>query len=139
RPYLNLDWVHARNGGFTEHEPGGLGLTISGSSYSTAIVTPALEIGRRDVLSDGRVLRSFLSAGVSLRSNTNWRGHGIFSAALASEGFGLQAPLERVAGRVSAGLQLYQNGSLDMRFQYDGEFGKEATKHGATASLSYRF
>jgi uncharacterized protein with beta-barrel porin domain len=139
RPYLNLDWVHARNGGFTEQEPGGLGLMIAASSYSTAILTPALEIGRRDTLSDGRVLRSFLTAGVSLRSNTSWRGYGTFSGGLASASFGLQAPIERVAGRVSAGLQLYQNNSLDMRIQYDGEYGKETTKHGASASISYRF
>lgn len=139
RPYLNLDLVHARNQAFTEQEPGGLGLTISGSSYSSAILTPALEIGRRDELSGGRVLRSFVSAGVSLRSNANWRGHGNFSGALASEGFALQAPIDRVAGRVSAGLQLYQDGALDMRLQYDGEFGRETTKHGATASLAYRF
>ena len=139
RPYLNLDLVHARSSAFTEQEPGGLGLTIAGSRYSTAILTPALEIGRRDELAGGRVLRSFLSAGVSLRSNTNWRGYGNFSSALTSDGFALQAPVDRVAGRVSAGVQLYQDGALDMRLQYDGEFGKEITKHGATASLSYRF
>ncbi|KRE16808.1 hypothetical protein ASE63_13820 [Bosea sp. Root381] len=139
RPYLNLDLVHARSSAFTEHEPGGLGLTISGSAYSAAILTPALEIGRRDELSGGRVLRSFLSAGISLRSNTNWRGYGNFNSALTSEGFALQALIERAAGRVTAGVQLYQDGALDMRFQYDGEFGKEITKHGATASLSYRF
>lgn len=139
RPYLNLDLVQARSSAFTERELGGLGLTISGSRYFTAILTPALEVGRRDELSDGRILRSFLSAGVSLRSNANWRGFGNFSSAIAGEGFALQSPLDRVAGRVSAGIQLYQDGALDMRLQYDGEFGKEATKHGATASLSHRF
>ncbi|MHC2020290.1 hypothetical protein [Methylobacterium sp. CM6247] len=139
RPYLNLDLVHARNNAFTEVEPGGIGLTFAGSSYSTAILTPALEIGRRNELSDGLVLRSFLSAGVGLRTTTNWRGFANFTSAPSSDGFALQASIERASGRVTAGVQLYQDGALDVRIQYDGEFAKEITRHGATASLAYRF
>ncbi|MFJ5486661.1 autotransporter domain-containing protein [Hansschlegelia beijingensis] len=139
RPYLNLDLVHARNSGFSEKEKGGLGLTISHGSYTSAIVTPALEIGRADEVWGGRTLRSFVTVGLNVRTTDEWRSRGKFSAGSSSDDFRLNAPLDRVTGRTSAGLQLYQDNSIDLRVQYDGEFGRETTKHGATASVSYRF
>lgn len=139
RPYLNLDLVHSRNGSFAESGVGDLGLRVDGGLYNTAILTPAVEVGSRLDLSNGMVLRSFVSAGVSLRSNDTWKGYAGFNGDVSHQRFAMSAPMGRAAARVSAGLQLFQSELIDVRVQYDGEYGSEAIKHGATASFAYRF
>ena len=139
RPYLNLDLVHARNGSFAESGIGELGLRFDGGSYNTAILTPAIEFGSRLDLANGMVLRSFVSAGLSLRSNDTWKGAAGFNGDFSGQSFALSAPIDRVAARATAGLQLFRSEFVDVRLQYDGEYGSEASKHGATASLAYRF
>ncbi len=139
RPYLNLDLVHARNSAFDEGEAGDLGLSVEGARYSTAILTPAVEVGGRHELSSGAVLRSFVSAGVGVRSNDDWQGRAAFQGGEGAPSFSLNAPIDQVTMRLGAGLQLHQGEKFSVRVQYEGEFGSEATSHGATASLSYRF
>ncbi|MGF6227567.1 outer membrane autotransporter protein [Inquilinus ginsengisoli] len=139
RPYLNLDLVHARNGSFSEDGVDDLGLRVDQSEYSTAILTPAVELGSRLDLSDGMVLRSFVSAGVSLRSNDTWKGDASFNGGQRHQGFALSAPMDEMAARVGAGVQLFQGESIDVRVQCDGEIGSEATRHGGTATFAYRF
>ena len=139
RPYLNLDLVHSRNGSFAESGIGELGLRVDGGLYNTAILTPSIEFGSRLDLSDGMVLRSFVTAGVSLRSNDTWRSHVGFIGDFKRQRFAMSAALDRAAARISAGLQLFRNEVVDVRLQYDGEYGSEAIKHGGTASFSYRF
>lgn len=139
RPYLNLDLVHSRNGSFAESGIGELGLRVDGGPYNTAILTPAIEFGSRLDLSNGMVLRSFVSAGLSLRSNDTWKGYAGFNGDFSRQRFAMNAALDQTAARVSAGLQLFRNKAIDVRLQYDGEYGSETIKHGATASFSYRF
>jgi hypothetical protein len=139
RPYLNLDLVHAQNGSFSEDGVGDLGLRVDQGKYSTAILTPAAEVGSRLELSNGMVLRSFVSAGVSLRSNDTWKGDASFNGGHRDQGFAMNAPIDQVTGRIGAGVQLYQSEHIDLRVQYDGEIGSEATSHGGTASFAYRF
>ncbi|MGH6760895.1 MAG: hypothetical protein ACRECW_04805 [Phyllobacterium sp.] len=139
RPYLNIDLIHARSEGFSENGAGGLGLRVDEVRHNVAVVTPAVEFGGRHQLSDDMVLRSYVSGGVKVRSNDTWEGDASFSGGALDQGFSLDVPIDQVSGRVSAGFQLFTNENMDIRLQYDGEFGSQAQKHGASAGLSLRF
>lgn len=139
RPYLNIDLIHARSEGFSEDGAGGLGLRVDEVRHNAAVVTPAIEFGGRLQLSEEMVLRSYVSGGVKIRSNDAWEGNASFNGGSLDEGFSLDVPIDQISGRVSAGLQLFTSEHTDIRLQYDGEFGSQSQKHGASASLSYRF
>lgn len=139
RPSVNLDLVHAGSGSFTEKGAGDLGLKVASSSYNTAILTPELEIGNRYDMKDGGVLRSFALVGVSLRSNDDWTGRAAFKGGVTSPSFGMQSPLDSVALRLGAGVQLYANERVSVQLRYDAELGSEAKSHNASAKFAYRF
>ncbi|CAB3709776.1 autotransporter outer membrane beta-barrel domain-containing protein [Achromobacter pestifer] len=139
RPSVNLDLIHTGSGAFTEKGAGDLGLKVASSTYNTAVLTPEIEIGGRTDLKDGGVLRSFALAGVSIRSNDDWRGRASFVGGERSPSFGMQAPLDRVALRLGAGVQLFANERVDVQIRYDAELGSEAKSHNAMAKFAYRF
>ncbi|MFJ5488255.1 autotransporter domain-containing protein [Hansschlegelia beijingensis] len=139
RPYLNVDLIYARSGSFKERGAGDLGLAYGAARYKTATFTPAVELGGRSVLSDDLVLRSFVTAGASVRTNDRWRGKAHLRGARNVEEMSLTAPIDSVAAKVGVGLQLFHGERADLRLRYDGEFGSHAKSHGATASVAYRF
>ncbi len=139
RPSVNLDLVHAQSGSFTETGAGDLGLKIGSSTYNSAILTPAIEIGGRRDLKNGSVLRTFALAGVSLRSNDEWQGRASFIGGARSPSFGMQAPLDRAALRLGAGVQLLANKQMDVQVRYDAELGSEAKSHNVMAKFAYHF
>lgn len=139
RPSVNLDLVHAHSSSFNETGAGDLGLKIASSTYNTAILTPTIEIGGRTDLKGGGVLRTFVLAGVSLRSNDEWDGRASFIGGERSPSFGMQAPLDRVALRLGAGVQLFANKQVDVQIRYDAELGSEAKSHNLAAKFAYHF
>lgn len=139
RPSVNLDLVHAHSSSFNETGAGDLGLKIASSTYNTAILTPTIEIGGRTDLKGGGVLRTFALAGVSLRSNDEWHGHASFIGGERSPSFGMQAPLDRAALRLGAGVQLFANKQVDVQIRYDAELGSEAKSHNVAAKFAYHF
>jgi hypothetical protein len=140
RPYLNLDVIHAHTDAFRENGASALGFAYGDSSYTTGILTPALEVGGRFVLGPQSVLRGFVSVGVSLRSNDEWRGRVSLLGASPDGGtFSLGVPTDRAAGRLSAGLQLFQGEQFDLRAQYDGTYGDHTHTHGGSLTFAYRF
>ncbi|RVU19109.1 autotransporter outer membrane beta-barrel domain-containing protein [Methylobacterium oryzihabitans] len=139
RPFLNLDVVGARFGSYTEAGLGAFGLRHDAAAQTAAILTPALEVGLRTNLDAGMVLRSFVSAGVDIRTSDTWRATTrLIGAPAGVGGFTTLVPQDRAAARVSAGLQLFANEAIDLRAQYDGGFSDRATIHGGMLTFSYR-
>jgi hypothetical protein len=92
------------------------------------------------VLGPQSVLRGFVSAGVSMRMDDEWRGRVSLLGATPDGGtYSLGVPKDGVAGRVSAGLQLFQGEQFDLRAQYDGTYGDHTHIHGGSLTFAYRF
>ncbi|KQQ26438.1 hypothetical protein ASF53_21140 [Methylobacterium sp. Leaf123] len=139
RPFLNLDVIHSRLGPYTEAGLGAFGLRYEASEQVTAVVTPAIEFGLRKDLSENTVLRSFISAGVDVRTDNQWRTTTrLIGAPTTLDGFTTVVPQARAAARIGAGLQLFAGDTLDLRMQYDGSFSDRAASHGGFLTFSYR-
>lgn len=139
RPFVNLDVIHSRLGPYTEAGLGAFGLRHAASEQVAAVVTPAIEFGLRKDLTESTVLRSFISAGVDVRTDTQWRTTTrLLGAPATVDGFTTIVPQARAAARVGAGLQLFAGDNLDLRMQYDGSFSDRATSHGGFLTFSYR-
>jgi hypothetical protein len=139
RPYLNVDGIYANSGAYQEYGAGAFGLGFNSSSQTTAIITPALEVGGRTTLGPSTVLRSFLAAGVAIRTNDQWQSTARLLGANSGGGsFTTTVPMDRTAAKVTAGVQMFQGDRIELRAQYDGEYGSRATTHGGTLTFSYR-
>jgi outer membrane autotransporter protein len=140
RPYLDLDVIHTHAASFTETGPPSLSLFFANSGQTTFVATPAVELGRRIDLNDGMTLRPYVSAGISLFSNSDWQvqsgfvggpsGAGLFTTTV-SEG--------HAVGRVSAGVQLLGVANLDFRLRYAGEFAAGFVSHAGLLTAAWRF
>ncbi|WP_138465696.1 autotransporter outer membrane beta-barrel domain-containing protein [Poseidonocella sp. HB161398] len=139
RPSLTLDGLRAETGSFSEDGLGALGLDYDKSTYKTAILTPAVEIGARSELRQGMILRSYVSGGVALRSNDDWSGEAHLQGAPGGSGIDAELPLDDAAFRLRAGVQLFDSGRMDLRAEYGGSFGSETVTHAGSLTLSYRF
>ncbi len=104
------------------------------------MVTPMLEIGGRIALRDDMMLRPYVAAGLSLLSSDSWKQTGRLSLAPSGTGgFTTSVPIAQVEGRVATGMQLYTNGPIDLRLQYDGEFSRSTTAHSGSLVAAVRF
>ena len=140
RPSLSLSTINVRTGAYRESGGGVLNLSVNSASQTTAMLTPMLEIGGRVVLDETMILRPFLMAGVSFLSNDQWKQSGrLISAPAGASGFTTSVPMDQVAGRVTAGVQLYTGRLMDFRLQYDGEYGGTVTAHGGSLVMSVKF
>jgi uncharacterized protein with beta-barrel porin domain len=140
RPTLSLGAVHARSGAYRETGAGALNLEVSSNSSDIASLTPSVELGGRVGLENGMVLRLFASAGVSFLNQGHWdQDSRLTSAPQAAGLFRTSVRQDRTVGRVTAGAQLYSEGSLDLRVQYEGEYGQTVTGHGGSLVLALRF
>jgi len=135
-----LSTINVRTGAYRESGGGVLNLSVNSTSQTTAILTPMLEIGGRVAIDETMVLRPFLMAGVSFLSNDQWKQSGrLVSAPTGAGGFTTSVPMDQVAGRVTADVQLYTGRLMDFRLQYDGEYGGTLTAHGGSLVVSLEF
>ena len=140
RPSLSLSTIHVRTGAYRESGGGVLNLSVDSAAQTTAMLTPMLEIGGRIALDDGMLLRPFVTAGVSILSNDQWKQTGrLVSAPAGTSGFTTTVPMDQIVGRVSAGVQLYTGSAMDFRLQYEGEYGGNLTAHGGALVMSVKF
>ena len=140
RPNLSLSAIHVRTGAYQESGGGVLNLSVNSASQTVAMLTPMLEIGGRVALDDGMILRPFLTAGVSVLSTDQWKQTGrLISAPAGVGGFATVVPIDRIVGRVAAGVQLYTGRMMDFRLQYEGEYGGSLTAHGGSLVMSLNF
>jgi len=73
-------------------------------------------------------------------SNDDWEVATRFAGAPDGTGsFDTSLPLDRVIGRVSAGVQLMAAEGFDVRLTYDGEFSSHITSHSGALTLAIPF
>jgi outer membrane autotransporter protein len=140
RPNVTLSTVHVRTGAYTEGGAGPLSLAVNSAAQNDAILTPMVEVGGRVALGSGMLLRPYVSAGLSVQTDGSWTQSGhLVSAPAGAAGFTTSVPMGHVFGRVAAGAQLYSDGPLSLRLQYDGEFSGIVTSHAGSLIGSLRF
>jgi hypothetical protein len=113
---------------------------VDGASRTSFVLSPGLELGGRIPLTGDALLRPFLAGGVHLNSNTTWKQTARFTRAPSSlPGFTTTIDGDRVTGWISTGVQLYTSRLIDLRLQYDGEYGATVTSHGGSFIASIQF
>jgi outer membrane autotransporter protein len=140
RPYVDLDLIHTHSPSYNESGPATVSLAFAAADQTAFVATPAAEVGARIDLAEGRTLRPFATAGVSYYSNSDWRVRSMFIGAPPGSGtFTTTIAEGHTIGRLGAGVQLLGVGSLDLRLQYDGEFGANRTSNGGFLTVAWRF
>jgi outer membrane autotransporter protein len=140
RSYLDLDLIHTHAPAFNESGPAPIGLAVLAANQTTFVGAPAIEVGRRIDLADGKTLRPFVLAGVSFYSNSDWRVRASFAGApSAASSFTTTIPEGQVIGRAGAGVQFLGFRNFDFRLQYDGEFGANRSSNGGYLTGAVRF
>jgi hypothetical protein len=140
RPHLTFGTVHTRTGAYQESGAGALDLAVDSQARTSFVLNPGIEVGGRIPLTDDALIRPFLAAGVHLSSNTSWKQTARFASAPSTvPGFTTTINGDRVIAWVNAGVQLYTSRSIDLRLQYDGEYGATVTSHGGSFIGSVRF
>ena len=110
------------------------------SAETIAYLTPAMEIGLRSDLANGWVLRNYVSAGLSIASQSNFRiNASLVGASPGTPDFGFTLPLNQITGRVSIGTQVYATDHIDLRLEYDGSFAGNQVVTSGQLIASYRF
>jgi outer membrane autotransporter protein len=140
RPFLDGDIVYARTPGYQESGNATYALKVAGSSQTTFIATPSLEIGNRIDLNPTTVLRGYLTLGASIRSNDQRSVTASFVDASASDGsFDTTIDSPRVTGQMALGVALYRLGGFEARAEYDLASGSDFLSQGGTLRLAYHF
>jgi outer membrane autotransporter protein len=140
RPYVDLDLIHTRAPGYNESGPATVSLNVATANQTTFVGTPAVEVGKRIDLQGGMTLRPFAMAGVSVYSNSDWKMQAAFSGApIGSLPFTTTISEGSVVGRFGAGVQLLGYGNLDLRLQYDGEYGANRISTAGFLTAAWRF
>jgi outer membrane autotransporter protein len=140
RPSLTLSAVRQCTGAYRESGGGALALDVSAEAQTTWIVTPAVEVGGRIALEGDKLLRPYLSAGVSWLSNDGWTQSASFIGAPAgSSRFSTTVTIDPVVARLGAGVQLYSGDNASLRLHYEGEFSKSlrANSLSVVGSISF--
>lgn len=140
KPQADLNLAYLRLDGFQETGAAAFNLDVSKSDNVVFSATPAVELGRRINLKSGTVVNAFASAGVSFLSGNDWDTEARFAnAAPSSGGFGTTLDTPDVLGRFSAGVEVYNEGALNLRAQYDADVASDYLSHGAALRLSVKF
>ncbi len=140
RPHLTLGVVHARGGAYQESGAGALNLSVDSASRTALVATPMLEVGGRVSLGGDMVLRPYIGVGATLQTANTWNQTArLVSAPAGASGFTTSIPIDPVAARVTAGLQLYTGGAVDLRLQYDGEYSGTTSSSAGSLVATLRF
>ena len=139
KPYADLTAAYSRMPAYRESGDA-LRLKVERSDQFVFGLAPTLEAGGRVELPNGAVMRPFAYAGVSLLSEDGWKTRARLEGAQGSAGrFTTTMPTDNVIGRIGAGIQVMNAGSVDFRLQYDGEFASGGNSHSAALKLAVPF
>ena len=140
KPLADVDVTHIRRDGVREAGGGGAGLEVGSGSATVLSFSPALEIGGESRLADGTLLRPYVSAGLTIFSETEFALSSRFLAAPDSvEGFSTLTNIDRVVADVSAGLLVLGSSGMSVKLGYDGRFGETVREHGVGAKVTLPF
>ena len=137
RPYLNVDGIYARSGGYRETGLDAVGLTYGTADQTTLVFNPAVELGSRLKLGTS-VLQAFAFGGAAVRTDDSWKLSARLQGAAPGAGaFTVDVPQDRAVAHVGSGLQLFLGRRLDLRLQYDGIYGGRTTSNGGALTMGW--
>lgn len=96
------------------------------------------------ILPQIRGLRTFRRSRLRLPGVCGSRHHAVGSGLrpynpFRVDGFTVTTPIDQWLGEVSAGIDVLDGESFDMRIGYDGRFGEHVTEHGGNVTLRANF
>jgi hypothetical protein len=84
------------------------------------------------------MFRPFVRGGVSFGDQSSWTSSARLAGAPDGAGsFDTDVPVDDVVARATAGLQILNNGEVNVRAQYDGEFSDNITSHGGSIRVNF--
>ncbi|OZA92147.1 MAG: hypothetical protein B7X76_00755, partial [Azorhizobium sp. 39-67-5] len=139
RPYADLDLVYSNAPGYQEQGAVGYALKVDGSSQTSLIFSPMVEIGGRYNLDDA-ILRPFLTFGVSFNSNNSRTVSSSFVGASAQDGtFQTNLNSPGVLGAFSAGVDFYKAGGFEAKAEYGLSGGDSFLVQSGSVRFAYHF
>ncbi|MGA0564413.1 hypothetical protein ACO2RV_18360 [Ancylobacter sp. VNQ12] len=139
RPYADLDFVYADAPGYWERGDANYALDVQGSSQTSVIISPMVEIGGRYDLDD-TILRPFVTAGVSFNSNESRVMRARFvGASTPNDSFQTYLNSPAVLGTFSAGLDVYKAGGFELKAEYGLSAGDSFLAQSGSLRFAYHF
>ncbi|GAB5470424.1 MAG: hypothetical protein Kilf2KO_34540 [Rhodospirillales bacterium] len=139
-PYQDVDFIYTVTPRYRETGAGALDLLVDEGSKFSFNSTKAVEVGTRNFISPGILLKTYASAGITVANHQDWTTDARLIAAPEGAGeFSSTIPVDKYYGRVGGGLQLQAASGLDVRLEYDGAVSGHSTSHIGSLRLGYRF
>ncbi len=140
KPFVDVNVIRIDREAAQESGAGAANLNVSGSDETYVSVTPALELGTTIERGDGRAVRPYIRAGVTLYGDTDQSLLASFAAAPAGVGaFRINSEFDDVLARLDAGLTLFNGRAVTLSGGYQGRFGDNIESHGVFIKGSRAF
>ena len=138
-PAFDTDLNDVNLPGYTESGAGAYNLKVDSANNVIATATPNLRVGTRLAVGHA-VIDAYVGAGVSFITGNDYKTNARFAVAPASlGGFTNTLKNDSVAGKFSAGVEVYTTRRIDLRLEYDGLVADHQTENGGQVRLSYKF
>lgn len=139
-PMVDFDLTYLRLDGYQESGAGAFDLDVEQSEGVIFAATPATKVGRRIDLEGRSVLNAFLSAGVSFMNGNDWDTKARFAdAPSGTDGFSTTLDTPDVLGRITAGVEVFNAGAINIRAQYRADLALDHRSQSAELRLSMTF
>lgn len=137
-PALDGDLNYINLPGYTESGAGALNLKVQSANNVIATGTPNLRIGTRAQIGSATV-DAYVGAGVSFIAGNTYTTNASFATAPGFGSFTNTLANAHVAGKFSAGVEVYTTKRLDVRLEYDGVVAAHEVENGGQIRLKYRY
>lgn len=131
KPFVDVNVTHIDRDSATETGGGAANLSISGSDETYFSVTPVLELGTTIDRGDGRTMRPYVRAGVTIYGDTDQSVTARFVGAPAAVGgFTTNSEFDDVFADIAAGVTLFDGDQHTVSAGYEGRFSDDTEIHG---------
>ena len=140
RPYADLDVVYSNVPGFDETGQGSYRLSVNGSSKTSVVFSPMVELGGRHDIDKDTILRPYVAVGLSVVPNNTRTVDASFIGALPGDGtFQTLIRSPDVLGNVELGVQLYRVNGFEVRAEYSLKAGSAYLAQSGGARIAWHF
>ena len=131
KPFVDVNVTHIDRDSVTETGGGASTLSLSGSDETWFSVSPALELGTTIDRGDGRAIRPYVRAGVTIYGDTDQSVTARFvGAPAAAGGFTTTSEFDDVFADIEAGVTLFHGQTGTVSAGYEGRFSDDTEVHG---------
>ena len=131
KPFVDVNITHVDREAVRETGGGAANLNVSGGDETYYSVTPSLELGRDIDRGDGRIIRPFVRAGVTVYNDTDQALFASFAGApAAAGGFTTTSEFDDVFADIEAGVMLFHGQEAAYSVTYEGRLSDDTQQHG---------